>query len=127
MRDGMGGSAERLIAAMFQAGTQSRDPPQVYVGTVLDGSEEGLKIRCNGQELEREDLWIPPRLLKGWSPKLAGTLSGTCSSHGGSVTVLVSADQLTRSEFGLKTGDTVLLFTPDQQEYFIVDKVVKLE
>lgn len=112
---------------MFQAGRESRDAPQLYVGTVLNGDEQTLKIRCNGQELTREDLWIPPRLLKEYSPKLAGTLSGTCSGHGGAVTVPVTADQLKRGEFGLKTGDTVLLFTPDQQEYFIIDKVVPME
>ncbi len=122
----MDNAASRMIAAMRQTSESGKDPPQLFIGTVLDGDEETLKIQCNGQELEREDLWIPPRLLKGYSPKLAGTVQGTCSSHGGAVTSPVGADVLARSVFGLQAGDTVLLFSPDQQEYFIIDKVVSL-
>lgn len=127
MSRSMDDSTGRILSAMFRAGLESQAAPQLYVGTVLNGDEKELKIRCNGQELTREDLWIPSRLLKAYSPKLTGTLSGTCSGHGGAVTVPVTADQLKRGEFGLETGDTVLLFTPDQQEYFIIDKVVPLE
>lgn len=122
----MDNAASRMIAAMRQTSESGKDPPQLFIGTVLDGDEETLKIQCNGQELEREDLWLPPRMRKAYSPKLTGTLSGTCSSHGGGVTVPVGEDQLRRGVFELETGDTVLLFTPDQQEYFIIDKVVPL-
>ena len=104
----MDNAASRLISAMRQTSEGGKDPPQIYIGTVLNGSEEALKIRCNGQELEREDLWLPPRMRKAYSP------------------VPVGEDQLRRGVFELETGDTVLLFTPDQQEYFIIDKVVPL-
>lgn len=123
-------AAGRMISAMAQVSRQNQGSPRLYVGTVLVGAEDGLKIRCNGLELEREDLWISPRLLTGYCPKLKGTHPGvgTCSSHGGSVTVTVpvSPPELTRAEFELKTGDTVLVFSPDQQEYYILDKAVKL-
>ena len=72
----MDNAASRMIAAMRQTSESGKDPPQLFIGTVLDGDEETLKIQCNGQELEREDLWIPPRLLKGYRPKLAGTVQG---------------------------------------------------
>lgn len=127
---GMDEAAGRMISAMAQVSQQNQSPQTLYVGTVLVGTEDGLKIRCNGLEIEREDLWISPRLLTGYCPKLKGTHpgSGTCSSHGGAVTVTVpvSPTELTRAEFELKTGDTVLVFSPDQQEYFILDKAVKL-
>lgn len=122
----MADAAQKMISAMYQVGEASRPEANLMVGTVLDGTEAGLRIRCDGLELSREDLWISPRLLTGYSPKLAGTLHGTCSSHGGTVTVPVSKDQLTRSEFDLHAGDRVIVFTPDGQEYFILDRTVKL-
>ncbi len=55
MSRSMDDSTGRILSAMFQAGRESRDAPQLYVGTVLNGDEQTLKIRCNGQELTREE------------------------------------------------------------------------
>ena len=38
----------------------------------------------------------------------------------------MTKDQLTRGEFALKAGDRVVLFTQDQQTYYIICKAVKL-
>lgn len=96
------------------------------LGTVLqEGTGPALRVACNGMTLTGEDLWLPDYLKEGWSPGLAGTLSGTCT-EGGACTVPVEPEQLRRKEGGLKTGDQVVVaVSRDGQDYYIVCKAVR--
>ena len=51
-------------------------------------------------------------------------LPGSCPD--GSTQTPVRKDQLTRAEFALNAGDRVVLLTEDQQEYYLICKVVPL-
>nr|DAG13193.1 MAG TPA: Protein of unknown function (DUF2577) [Caudoviricetes sp.] len=103
-------------------GNQPRPP--FAIGQVLVGDESGLQVSCNGQILTKEDIWINDQLLVGYSQKLVADLPGTCP-HGGTMTP-VTKDQLLRSEFALKKGDRVVLLSVDQQDYYLICKVVQL-
>lgn len=77
-------------------GGQAQRPAQFFLGTVLAGSQEGLKVACNGLELDREDIWINETLKRDYTYQvsldggtgrffqLSGTLSGpvTCPGAG---------------------------------------------
>ncbi len=114
-----------MLDGMAQVGRRGRAPAQFVVGQVLEVGEGVLRVTCSGQELTGEDLWVNEDLLPGWHPRLTGTLTGTCSSHGGAVTVPVKASQLARAEHALTRGDRVILLTEDQQDYYLVCKVVR--
>ena len=113
-----------LLAAMGKVSRDSQGPASFAIGQVLIGSQEGLKVQCGGLTLTADMLWINEGLLEGYSPKLEGTLSGSCPDGG--TTTPVSADQLKRAEFALKAGDRVVLLTQDEQDYYLVCKVVRL-
>ena len=110
-------SAGKILTAISVSGRRERPIGPFCIGTVLVGSQEGLKISCGGMELTAEDLWINEDLLEG-------ALPGTCPD-GGTLTP-VSADQLTRGEFALKAGDRVVLLTLDGQDYYLLAKAVRL-
>lgn len=113
-----------LLSAMGYAGRQSQRPASFSIGSVLSGTQEGLTIQCGGTVLEASDLWCNEALLEGYSPKLEGDLPGSCPD--GSTQTPVRKDQLTRAEFALNAGDRVVLLTEDQQEYYLICKVVPL-
>lgn len=117
-------SVGTLLAAMNAQNQKNQRPSSFCVGVVTVGTEEGLKIQCNGLELTADQIWINEALLVGYSPKLVGTLPGTCPD-GGTITP-VTKDQLTRGEFALKAGDRVVLLTQDEQTYYLICKAVKL-
>ena len=119
-------SAGRILDAMSEAGRRQRAPAQFVIGRVLEAGDGVLRIFANGQELKTEDLWVSEALLPGYCPRLTGTLTGTCSSHGGSVTVPVVGTELTRGKHALARDDRVVLLTEDQQDYYVIAKVVQL-
>lgn len=113
-----------LLSAMGQMGSGSQGPMALAIGQVLVGSQEGLQVQCGGNVLTTADIWINEALLEGYSPKLIGSLSGTCPDGG--TNTPVTKDQLTRSEFALTAGDRVVLLTGDEQAYYLLCKVVRL-
>ena len=113
-----------LLSAMGQMGSGSQGPMALAIGQVLVGSQEGLQVQCGGNVLTAADIWINGALLEGYSPKLIGSLPGTCPDGG--TNTPVTKDQLTRSEFALTAGDRVVLLTEDEQAYYLLCKVVRL-
>lgn len=119
-------SASRILDGMAEAGRRQQRPAQFVIGTVLEAGEGVLRVFANGMELKTEDLWVNEALLPGYCPQLKGTLNGTCSSHGGSVTTPVKEPQLTRGKHALSKDDRVVLLTEDWQFYYVIAKVVQL-
>lgn len=119
-------SAGRILESMAEAGRRQQRPAQFVIGKVLEASEKVLRVFANSQELKTEDLWVNEALLPGYCPQLKGTLNGTCSSHGGSVTTPVKEPQLTRGKHALAKDDRVMLLTEDWQFYYVIAKVVQL-
>lgn len=113
-----------LLSAMGQMGSGSQGPMALAIGQVLVGSQEGLQVQCGWNVLTAADIWINEALLEGYSPKLIGSLPGTCPDGG--TNTPVTKDQLTRSEFALTAGDRVVLLTEDEQAYYLLCKVVRL-
>lgn len=113
-----------LLSAMGQMSSEGQGPMALAIGQVLVGSQEGLQVQCGGNVLTAADIWINEALLEGYSPKLIGSLPGTCPDGG--TTTPVTKDQLTRSEFALAAGDRVVLLTEDEQAYYLLCKVVRL-
>lgn len=62
-------------------------------------------------------------LLKGYRPKLVGTLMSLIPKD--EVTTEVKKDDLERGEHALKKGDRVVVLTEDFQTYYILCKVVE--
>lgn len=118
-------SAGRILESMAAAGRQQQRPAQFVIGEVLEASEGVLRVFANGHELKTEDLWVNEDLLPGYCPQLKGTVYGTCSSHGGSVTTPVKEPQLTRGKHALVKNDRVVLLTADWQAYYVIAKVVR--
>lgn len=118
-------SAGRIVEAMAEAGRRQRRPAQFVIGRVLAAGDGVLRVFANGQELREEDLWVNEDLLPGWCPQLKGTVYGTCSSHGGSVTTPVEEPQLTRGKHALTRDDRVVLLTEDWQDYYLIAKAVR--
>lgn len=118
-------SAGRILECMAQAGRNQQRHAQFVIGRVLAVGDGVLRVSADGQELTGEDLWVNEDLLPGWCPQLKGTLYGTCSSHGGSVTTPVQEPQLTRGKHALAKDDRVVLLTEDCQFYYLICKVVR--
>lgn len=118
-------SVGALLGAMEAVSGQHQSPVSFAIGEVKVGTQEGLRVQCGGNLLTEKDIWINEALLVGYSPKLTGTLLGTCPD--GETVTPVSKDQLKRSEFALKAGDRVVLLTQDEQAYYLICKVVRLE
>lgn len=118
-------SAGRILESMAAAGRRQQRPAQFVIGEVLEASEGVLRVFANGHELKTEDLWVNEDLLPGYCPQLKGTVYGTCSSHGGSVTTPVKEPQLTRGKHALAKNDRVVLLTEDWQAYYVIAKVVR--
>lgn len=119
-------SASRILDSMAEAGRRQQRPAQFVIGTVLEAGDHTLRVFANGQELKTEDLWVNEVLLPGYCPQLKGTVYGTCSSHGGTVTTPVQEPQLTRGKHALVKDDRVVLLTEDWQFYYVIAKVVQL-
>lgn len=119
-------SVGRILESMAETGRRQQRPAQFAIGKVLEAGEKVLRVFANGQELKPEDLWVNEALLPGYCPQLKGTLNGTCSSHGGSVTTPVKEPQLTRGKHALVKDDRVVLLTEDCQFYYVIAKVVRL-
>ena len=117
-------SVRDLMSAMGSMSRKNQRPASFAIGKVLAGSREGLRVQCGGTVLTAQDIWCDEALLAGYSPKLTGSLPGTCPD--GSTMTPVTKDQLKRSEFALKAGDRVVLLTEDQQIYYLICKVVPL-
>ena len=117
-------SVGTLLSAMTAQNKKNQRPSSFCIGQVTVGTDEGLKVQCSGLELTADQIWINEALLVGYSPKLVGTLPGTCPD--GTTITPVTKDQLTRGEFALNAGDRVVLFTQDEQAYYLICKVVKL-
>lgn len=118
-------SVGRIVEAMAETGRRQRRPAQFVVGKVLSAGEGVLRVFANGQELREEDLWVNEDLLPGYCPQLKGTIYGTCSSHGGSVTTPVEEPRLTRGKHALARDDRVVLLTEDWQDYYLIAKAVR--
>lgn len=118
-------SASRILESMAAAGRRQQRPAQFVIGEVLEAGEGVLRVFANGHELKTEDLWVNEDLLPGYCPQLKGTVYGTCSSHGGSVTTPVKEPQLTRGKHALAKNDRVVLLTEDWQVYYVIAKVVR--
>ena len=113
-----------LMAAMGAMNQRSQRAPSFAIGKVVAGTQAGLRVQCGGNVLTAEQIWCNEAMLEEYSPKLEGTLTGTCPD-GGTVTP-VTKDQLKRAEFALKEGDRVALLTENQQIYYVICKVVPL-
>ncbi len=118
-------SAGRILESMAEAGRRQQKPAQFVIGKILEVNEAVLRVFANNQELKTEDLWVNEALLPGYCPQLKGTLTGTCSSHGGSVTTPVKEPQLTRGKHALAKDDRVVLLTEDWQSYYVICKAVR--
>lgn len=118
-------SAGRILESMAAAGRRQQRPAQFVIGEVLEAGKGVLRVFANGHELKTEDLWVNEDLLPGYCPQLKGTVYGTCSSHGGSVTTPVKEPQLTRGKHALVKNDRVVLLTADWQAYYVIAKVVR--
>lgn len=119
-------SVGQILGCMAKVGRQGQKPIPFVIGQVLEAKKGVLRVAANGQELKTEDLWVNEDLLPGYCPQLKGTLNGTCSSHGGSVTTPVKEPQLTRGKHALAKDDRVVLLTEDWQFYYVIAKVVQL-
>lgn len=117
-------SVGRMLDGLSSAVRRSQRPSQFVLGRVLAAGDGTLRVSCGGQELDEHDLWVNNSLVPGWRSGLTGELTGT-GVHGPCAT-RVSAGDLTRGEPALAAGDCVVLMTEDQQEYYLLCKVVRL-
>ena len=115
-------SAGRIVRSMGAAARRVAPYSPIMLGKVLQA--EPLRLQCNGLTIEQDSILVNEAMKQGYSPKLVGTLTGTCPD--GSTTTPVEKDDLTRSEFALKEGDQVVVMSPDGQIYYILCKVVAL-
>lgn len=137
----------RLLSTMRQEAS-GLAPLYFCLGEVLEISEETLRIRADGHELDEEDLFINDQLRVNFeeeaeitldAPELTmtGTLHGAaapCPNGGHSffqvdrITEGCICDETARYKvkYRLAAGDTVLLIPDrDRQVYYVVMKVVK--
>lgn len=99
------------------------------VGEVVEMSETSIKIEADGMTLDKADLYLNEILLKGYLPRLTGTLVGTCSCelHTGKAVTPVKTGDLSRGEVALKKGDRVILQrSEDGQTYYVLAKAVRM-
>lgn len=108
--------------------------PGWCLGTVL-AVEGGLRIQADGQELDREDLLVDPRLLaEDGQPKAlamelttgAVTARVGVNTYGADILAGNLLGTFTLPEDALQAGDQVVLL-PDRegQLYYVVCKVVR--
>lgn len=115
-------SAGRIAQAMGAAARKEIPDAPIMLGKILQA--EPLRLEANGLTIEQDSILVNEVLKTGYSPKLVGTLTGTCPD--GETTTPVAKDNLTRGEFALKKGDMVVVLSPDGQTYYILCKVVSL-
>lgn len=115
-------SAGRIVQSMGAAARSVAPNSPIMLGTILEA--EPLRLQANGLTIEQDSIRINESMKQGYSPKLVGTLTGTCPD--GSTTTPVEKDDLTRGEFALKKDDLVVVMSPDDQTYYILCKVVAL-
>ncbi len=138
----------RLLDTMRQEAS-GLAPLYFCLGEVLEISEDTLRIRADGHELDAEDLFINDQLRVNFEEEaevmmdtpdleVSGNLHGmipTCGAGPGHRIFEVSgisdgricdATARYKVKYRLKAGDTVLLIPDrDRQIYYIVMKVVK--
>ncbi|MBS1384227.1 MAG: DUF2577 family protein [Clostridiales bacterium] len=114
-------NAGRIARSMERAAQRTAPPSPFLIGEVL--SPEPLRVRAGGLDLDAEALRINEALLKGYRPKLVGTLMSLIPKD--EVTTEVKKDDLERGEHALKKGDRVVVLTEDFQTYYILCKVVE--
>lgn len=71
------------------------------IGEILEAGRSKLRISCDGLVLESDDLWFAPGLTYHWI-----------------------AD--TGDPGFLRAGERVLLFSLDDQDYYLISKAVKV-
>ena len=109
-----------LLTAMGAVSRGTQGPAAFAVGTVTAGTQEGLRVQCDGTELTGEDLWINEALIEGYTPQLEGAIDN------GAYSIHVDQEDLSRAQFALAAGDRVVLLTQDEQAYYLICKVVRL-
>lgn len=114
-------NAGRIALSMERAAQRVAPPSPFLIGEVL--APEPLRVRAGGLDLDADALRINEALLKGYQPKLVGTLISSIPV--GEVTTPVKKDDLSRDEHALKKGDRVAILTEDYQTYYILCKVVE--
>lgn len=117
-------SVGRMLEGIGRMGDGRQRPAQFVIGRVLAAGDGILRVSADGQELNAEDLWVNEALLPGYCPQLKATLPG--SGWHGPCTTTVEERQLTRGKHALAKDDRVVLLTEDQQDYYLVAKVVRL-
>lgn len=115
-------SAGRIALAMGAAARREAPKAPIMLGKILQA--QPLRLQADGLTIEQDSILINEALVFGYSPKLVGTLVGTCPD--GKTVTPVHKDDLTRGEFALKADDQVVVFSPDRQTYYIICKVVEL-
>lgn len=141
-----------LVQAMDRRAARAARSP-VCVGTVLEAAPGRLVIRCDGLELDQDDLLVASHLTAGWTQTLTGLgwpltaqlpkakFSGTCrvtvgtSSYTGTAEVTrpeeqvagITADQGSATyPTPLAAGDWALLLrSEDGQSYYVLCKFVR--
>lgn len=115
-------SAGRIASAMGAAARSVAPSSPIMLGKILQA--QPLRLEANGLTIEPDSILVNETMTKGYSPKLVGTLTGTCPD--GRTTTQVGKDDLARGELALKPGDQVVVASPDGQTYYILCKVVSL-
>lgn len=115
-------SAGRIAAAMGSVAKSEAPKAPIMLGRILQA--QPLLLEANGLTIEQDSIQINEAMIEGYSPKLEGSLTGTCPD--GTTVTPVRRDDLTRGEFALRAGDLVVVMSPDAQTYYILCKVVSL-
>lgn len=71
-----------------------------YIGAILEAGQGRLRLTCGGIQLEKEDLWVTQELEYNW-------------------------DVDTGKPNLLRQGDRVVLLSEDDQDYYLIAKVVR--
>ena len=98
--DTLSESVGRIVSGMNRIARDGGAGNGVYLGSVLQAGGGNLRIACNGLQLSRQDIWLAPGLDYGWT-----------EDDG--------------ADAKLRTGDRVILFTGDGQDYYLLTKAVR--
>lgn len=118
---------DRLFHSMLSAADEAAKSGRLKLrrGKILSTSP--LKVEVAGTDQEASRFWVSHRLLKGHSEKYEASGSLSISTSGSHSTMNVNGGtlMLTTSEPVLQQGDNVLLLTDNDQEFYLIDKVVR--
>ena len=93
-------SMASLTESMLQAARSTQPGSAFRLGQVRWAGHGVLQVDCDGLLLDKEDLWLSPYLSYTW-----------VQDNG--------ADNL------LRTGDRVVLLTQDEQDYYLLARMVR--